>query len=172
MPGGSSRRLSSLVRCAKNRLIFRRAGSQSTQNFNKFWEQRYDNDHNFDKPDRSWSKIYHCGVRRILFVLQNVTLASTTGSPIGFGITTDVEVTILGTLIATTGITLPTNSSFPLAVGGSYMAADSISGTAALFLSGGNSAVETNGHRSAPETIAILSAGGMNTVTVTGSISG
>lgn len=106
-----------------------------------------------------------------LVVLPNATLGSTSGAAIGFGAFTDVEIAVLGTLVSSAEIRLPTNSSFTLATGASFLSFEPLAGNSGLFLNGANSLAQINGTLSAQESIGILTGGGGNTVNVTGSVS-
>ena len=55
-----------------------------------------------------------------LVVLQGVTLGSTTGTAISTAFS-DVEVTVLGTMVSTTQISLTAGSSFTLGETGTYL---------------------------------------------------
>lgn len=106
-----------------------------------------------------------------LVVLPNVTLGSTSGAAIGFGAFNDVDVSVLGTLTSNLQINLPTNSSFHVGAGASFLSFEPDYGNAALYMDGANSIAQINGTFNAQETIGILSGGGGNTVNVTGTIS-
>ena len=106
-----------------------------------------------------------------LVVLQNVTLGSTNAAAINPSIFTDVEITVLGTLISSSIMALPTNSSFTVGAGASFISFEANGGSAALYLGDKDSLVQIDGTMSAQETIGILASGGTNTVIVTGSVS-
>ena len=107
-----------------------------------------------------------------LVVLPGVTLGSTGLFPIATGALTDLEVTILGTLVGPNMVTLNANSGFTIGLGGTMVSQQSNPGNAALFLIGGSSQATIDGTLLATEAIGILSATGGNTVTVTGSVTG
>ena len=107
-----------------------------------------------------------------LVVLPNVTLGSTTGSAIAFGGLTDLEVTILGTLVGPGSLTLNANSGFTIAAGGTVVSQQSGSTSAALVLGGGTSQASVDGTLLATEAIGILAVNGANIIAVTGSLTG
>ena len=84
-----------------------------------------------------------------MVLLLGRTLGSTSGAAIGFGVFTDVEITVLGTLVSSAEIRLPTNSSFSLAAGASFLSFEPGAGNSGLFLNGANSLAQINGTLSA-----------------------
>ena len=71
-----------------------------------------------------------------LIVLENVTLGSTGGAAISVPVS-EVEVTVLGTLVSAASITFGTSSSFTLGTNASFVSALVSATNAALFMSGG-----------------------------------
>ena len=105
-------------------------------------------------------------------VLPNVTLGSTGGVAVATGALTDLEVTILGTLVGPGMLLMNADSGFTVGLGGTMVSQQALSGYASLYLAGGTSQVNIDGTLLATETIAILAGIGNNTVTVTGSVTG
>ena len=107
-----------------------------------------------------------------LVVLPNVTLGSTNGSVINLGGFSDVEISVLGTLVTTNAVAIASNSSFTLAAGAAFLSFQSSSANSGLNLGLGNNFVQIDGTLSAPEAIAVLAGNGNNTVNVTGTVTG
>ena len=106
----------------------------------------------------------------VLVVLPGVTLASTNGVAFNSSVT-DIEVTVLGTMVSASQCLIGTNSSFTLAAGGSFLSFEANASNSGLFLNGAGSDAKIDGTFSAPEAIGILSSGGSNRITVTGTMS-
>ncbi len=105
-----------------------------------------------------------------LVVLQNVTLGSTNGaaiSPAGFS---DLEISVLGTMVGSSQITLGPNCSFTLGKTGTFLSFGATMSLAGLYLNGASGSTQIDGTFSAPESIGLLTAGGNQAIFVTGSI--
>ena len=107
-----------------------------------------------------------------LVVQPNVTLGSTTSVVINFAGLTDLEVTILGTLVGPGMLVLQADSGFNIGRGGTMVSQQSNSGNAGVFLQTGTSQVTIDRTLLATETIGIMTGGGGNTITVTGTVTG
>ena len=105
----------------------------------------------------------------VLVVLSGVTLGSTSSTAFSsaFG---DVEVNVLGTVVSASQITLAAGSSFILGAAGTFLIFTPTLSFAGLFLNGASSSARIEGVYSAPEAIGLLTSGGNQVITVTGSI--
>ena len=105
-----------------------------------------------------------------LVVLPNVTLGSTSGVAIAFGGLTDLEVTVLGTVVGPISMVMGANSGFTVGLGGTVVSLQPSGTSAALQLAGGLSQVTIDGSLLGTEGIGILAGGGGNIISVTGSV--